>query len=238
MKKYQSPQFILKTKDGYRIIWNTENDIVEKNLIPTDTDVQIISIKPAKQKYLFHASPKKFTILDPQKNKNVYGEGGYEFGSPVIFARAKPTDDFCKLYSSDYLKARKSIPGRIYHNVTYKGRTLHLGSKHHGYIYILEGFNFFEMTYKIFQLGKWNRYKEWISFFPVKPIEIIKIEKPFEWDKIKEYEFVGKEYVGKIAAKQYLKLVKDSKVKKAVINWIKNDTKKLIPIELKRYIKQ
>jgi hypothetical protein len=237
MKDNNHPKFILKTKDGYKVVYNIKNDTVEKQLVPADSDVHIISIKPARQKYLFHASPKKISILDPQKNKNVYGEGGYEFGIPVVFARAKPTDDFCKLYSYDYLKVRKNTPGRIYHNITYKSRTLHLGSKHHGYVYVLEGSNFFEMTYEIFQLGKWNKYKEWISFFPVKPIERIKIEKPFEWDKIKEYEFVGNEYVGQLPAKKYLKLVKDNKVKKAVVNWMENDTKKVLPVELKKYIK-
>lgn len=237
MKKYQSPEFVLKTKEGYKVIWNINKNTIEKHVVPVDTDVRVISLKPAKQKYLFHASPKKLNILDPQKNKNVYGEGGYEFGSPVVFARAKPTDDFCKLYSHDYIKVRKNISGRIYHNLTYKGRTLHLGSKHHGYIYVLEGQNFFEMTYEIFQLGKWSKYKEWVSFFSVKPIESIKIEKPFEWDKIKEYEFLGKEYVGKLSAKKYLSLVKNNKVKKAVTNWMINEPKKVLPMELKKYIK-
>lgn len=237
MKNNQTPEFILKIKDGYKVILNAKNNIIEKNVIPIDTDVRIISIKKAKQKYLFHASPKKFNILDPKKNKNTYGEGGYEFGVPVIFARAEPTDDFCKLYSSDYLNTRKNIEGRIYHNLTYKGRTLHLGSKHHGYIYVLEGYNFLEMTYEIYQLGKWIKYKEWISLFPVKPIEIIKIEKPFKWDKIKEYEFVGKEYVGKLSAKQYLSLVKNNKVKKAVEHWMINESKKVFPSDLKKYIK-
>ncbi|MFO0743532.1 MAG: hypothetical protein U0469_00550 [Candidatus Paceibacterota bacterium] len=237
MGKYKSLEFVLKTKDGYKVIWGKNKDTTEKNIVPIDTDIRILSLKPAKQKYLFHASPKRFSILDPQKNKNTYGEGGYEFGSPVVFARAKPTDDFCKVYSKDYLKVRKNISGRIYHNLIYKGRTLHLGSKHYGYIYVLEGFDFFEMTYEILQLGKWNKYKEWISFFPVRPIERIKIKKPFEWDKIQEYEFVGKKYVGKLPAKKYLKLVKENKVKKAVSAWIKNETKKSLPVELKKYIK-
>lgn len=233
MKKYQS---ILKTKDGYKVICKINNETIEKNLVPVDKDIRIVSLKPAKQKYLFHASPKSFSILDPQKNKNTYNKGGYEFGTPVVFARAKPTDDFCKLYSSDYIKVRKNISGRIYHNLTYKGRNLHLGSRHYGYIYVIGGKNFFEITFEIFQLGKWNKYKEWVSFFPVKPIEKIKIERPFEWDKIKEYEFVGKEFVGNLAANKYLKLVKNNKVKIAVINWMENNSKKSIPIKLKKYI--
>jgi hypothetical protein len=49
----------------------------------------------------------------------------------------------------------------------------------------------------------------------VTPIEKIKITKPYDWEMIPEYEFLGSEYVGEMPAEQYLSLAKKRRGKKS-----------------------
>ena len=60
----------------------------------------------------------------------------------------------------------------------------------------------------------------------------VKIEKPIDFENIKEYEYLGKENIGLISPRKYLKLAKDEKVKNAIKKSMKRKFEPYIPKEL------
>jgi hypothetical protein len=68
------------------------------------------------------------------------------------------------------------------------------------------------------------------------PIEAIEITKPYDWEMIPEYEFLGTGHVGEMDAMEYLALAKDESVKKAVQSCINEPFIPFVPDALKKYI--
>lgn len=208
-----------------------------QQLIPYfPNQTKIISIKPFKGKYIFHGSNKKYSILKPEYNGTYGNSESYELGIPVIFGSVKPSDAFCKKPTKQYQELRNKLKDSIYYRLTSKGRKLLLGHTFGGYIYVCNGGDFVEIVREDFENKKWTRSKEWLALNPVKPIDIIKIEKSFDWECIPEYQFIGAEHVGSLPVKEYLKYCSDKKVIQAIQEKLLEQFKPVFPKQLKKYI--
>lgn len=198
---------------------------------------KILSIKKCEHKFLFHSSGKNLTYLDPKFNlkKKAFGNV-HEYGIPVVFAGDKPSAAFCYTMTTKYSREKAKVGDSVYHRLFYKDHKILLGAKIGGYIYVLKGSNFYEVRRKDFENGKWEISTEWISPNIIRPIEKIKISKPFDWEMLPEYEFLGKRFVGFIKAEQYLKLAKDKKVTDAILKLISKPFVPTIPVKLKKYL--
>ncbi len=197
--------------------------------------MKIISKKKCRQKYLFHSSRFNLKILDPKHCMKI--DEKYEHGKPTVHAFDYATNEYCFKPVGNYKKMLDKGVSWAHHKLKLKDRILFLGTKLIGYIYVLDGTKFYEIIRKDFMNGKWISAKEYISYKKVKPIKKIKINKPIDIENIKEYEYLGKENVGLISPKKYLKLAKNEKVKNAVKNAIKRKFVPYIPNELKEYVK-
>lgn len=195
---------------------------------------KIISKKKCSKRYLFHSSSKKLKLLDPKYCKKV--NGLYEYQKPTIHAFDKITNEYCFEPIGGYKKILEKGVSWAHHKLKLKNRTLFLGTKLVGNIYVLDGAQFYEIVRQDFMNGKWRTAKEYICFKKVKPIKRIKITKPIDVENIGEYEYLGNEYVGLITPEKYLKLVKNKKVKKAVKRVMEKDFVSHIPEELKKYV--
>jgi hypothetical protein len=180
---------------------------------------KIISHKPCKKKYLFHASSKNLKELNPTFCKKV--NGTYEYDKPTIHAFDYITNEYCFKPVGGYKKALDSGIGWAHHKLKLKDRILFLGTKLSGYIYVLDGTKFYEVVRKDLECGKWRTATEWICYKKIKPIKKIKILNPIDVENIKEYEYLGPERVGLMSPEKYLKLVKDKEVAKAIRRKIK-----------------
>jgi hypothetical protein len=197
--------------------------------------MEIISKKKCKKKYLFHSSRFNLKILNPKHCKKVNGE--YEHGKPTVHAFDYVTNEYCFKPVGNYKKILDEGVSWAHHKLKLKDRILFLGTKLIGYIYVLDGTEFYEIIRKDFMNGKWRTAKEYISYKKVKAIKRIKVNGPIDVENIKEYEYLGKENVGLVSSKKYLKLAKNEEVKNAVKNAVKRKFAPCIPNELKEYIK-
>lgn len=175
---------------------------------------RIISKKKCKRKFLYHSSSKSFKVLDPKYCNKLNGK--YEYGKPTTHAFAKITNEYCFEPIGDYKKMLDSGVCWAHHKIKLKNRILFLGTKLKGYIYVLNGKDFYEIIRQDFMNGKWRTAKEYVSFKKIRPIKKIKIKAPIDVENIPEYEYLGEKYVGFISPKKYLKLAKDRKVKEAI----------------------
>ncbi len=203
----------------------------------SEKDFKILSVKKCTNKFLFHSSGKKFKYLDPKYNskKNAFG-GVHEYSLPVVFATEKPSAAFCYTMTKKYSDTKKRVGNSAYHRLYYKDHNLLLGTKIGGYIHVLRGEDFYEIKRKDFENGKWETSTEWISDKKVKSIESIKVIKPFDWEMIPKYEFLGSQYVGLMKVQEYLKLAKDEKVKNIIVKTVSKPFIKTIPEKLKKYL--
>jgi hypothetical protein len=175
--------------------------------------------------------------LDPKCNRKLDAYGSvHEYGVPVVYASDKPSNAFCYEPTESYAKTRDEHGTSVYHRLTHENHKILLGANLKGYIYVLKGSDFFEVVREDFELGKWIRSTEWISPHEVTPIEVIEITKPYDWEMLPEYEFLGTAHVGEMSAKEYLALAKDESVKLALQDVIKNPFVPYIPESLKKYI--
>jgi len=175
---------------------------------------KIISKKKCRKKFLFHSSSRDLKILDPIHCKTVNGE--YEYGRPTIHAFDHITNEYCMEPVGEYKKVLDSGVDWAHHKLKLKDRVIFLGTKLKGYIYVVDGKDFYEIIRKDFARGKWKTAKEYVCFKKIKPIKKIKIKKPIDVEHIKEYEYLGRENIGKISPRKYLELAKNNKVKIAI----------------------
>jgi hypothetical protein len=196
---------------------------------------KIISHKPCTKKYLFHASSNSLKELDPKFCRKV--NGVYEYDKPTIHAFDYVTNEYCFQPVGGYKKVLDSGISWAHHKLKLKDRVIFLGTKLKGYIYVLDGSQFYEVVRKDFECGKWKKSTEWIFYKKIKPIKKIKILGPIDVENIKEYEYLGSENVGLMSPKRYLKLVKNEKVAKAINKKIKEKFKPWNSAELRKFLK-
>jgi hypothetical protein len=202
-----------------------------------DDEFRIIEVNKCTKQFLFHSSGKKLDFLDPSFNSKHIAHGAtHEYGVPVVFASDTPSNAFCYEPTELYSKTREEIGTSVYHRLIHENHKILLGANLKGYIYILSGKNFYEVIREDFEVAEWVRSTEYISPSKVTPIEVIEITRPYDWEIIPEYEFLGTEYVGEMSAEKYIDLVKDSAVKKAIQDCINKPFVPFVPEALKKYL--
>jgi hypothetical protein len=204
------------------------------NFISHDRSFRILSVKPCTEKFLFHGSAKKLDIIDPAYNRSISTE--HEYGIPVIFASKEPSNAFCYKPTIFYKELRDSRGISVYHRLFSQNHKILLGAELYGYIYVVSGKDFYEITREDFEVGEWVVSIEYISIVPVTPIESITIEKPYDWEMIPDYEFLGEAYVGEMSAEKYLSLATDPVVKEAIRQCIAKPFVSTIPDALQKYL--
>lgn len=145
------------------------------------------------KKFLFHSSGKEINELDPSFNTKHVAHIDNEYGIPVVFALNKPSNAFCYEPTELYTKTRQDIGTSVYHRLTFENHKILLGARLKGYIYVVSGSDFYEVTREDFEIGEWVRSTEFISVKRIIPIEAIEITQPYDWEMIPEYEFLGTE---------------------------------------------
>lgn len=200
-------------------------------------EFRLVEVKPCTKKFLFHSSGKKIDELDPSFNSKhgAYG-AAHEYGVPVVFASDKPSNAFCYEPTELYTKTRQDLGTSVYHRLIHENHKILLGAILKGYIYVLSGDDFYEVAREDFEVGAWVRSTEWISANKVMPIEAIQITKPYDWEMIPEYEFIGTEYVGEMSVEKYLSLAGDETVKKAIQDRVGRPFTPFVPEALKKYL--
>lgn len=202
-----------------------------------ENEFRIIEVKPCTKKFLFHSSGKKLEILDPIYNSTHGAYGNvHEYGVPVVFASDKPSNAFCYEPTDLYKETRERVGTSVYHRLVHENHKILLGVTLKGYIYVLNGSDFYEVTREDFETGKWIRSTEWISKNKITPIDSIEITKPYDWEMLPEYEFLGTEHVGQMEAEEYISLAKDEGVKSAIKNLISSPFVPVIPKGLEKYL--
>lgn len=198
---------------------------------------RIIEVKPCTKKFLFHSSGKEVRELDPSFNSKHGAYGGeHEYGVPVVFASDKPSNAFCYEPTDLYVRTRQEVGTSVYHRLTHGNHKILLGAHLKGYMYVVAGSEFYEVTREDFEVGEWVRSIEWISQNKIIPIETIEVTQPYDWEMIPEYEFLGANYVGELPAEKYLSFVKDQAVKEAIQDCIDKPFAPFIPEALKKYL--
>ena len=198
---------------------------------------KIVEVNHCTKKFLFHSSGKKVNELDPAFNSKHGAYGAvHEYGVPVVFASNKASNAFCYEPTDVYAKIRQEAGTSVYHRLTQGTHKILLGAHLKGYIYVLSGADFYEVTREDFELGEWIRSTEWISMNKISPIEAVKITEPYDWEMVPEYEFLGAQYVGEMPAEKYISLAKGEAVKKAIRYCISKPFSPFIPEALKKYL--
>ncbi len=203
----------------------------------SENEFRILEVKPCTKKFLFHSSGKKIEVLDPEYNSKHVAHGNvHEYGVPVIFASDRPSSAFCYEPTDLYKETREKVGTSVYHRLTHENHKILLGANLKGYIYVLDGKDFYEVTREDFETGKWIRSTEWISQNKVTPIDTIEITKPYDWEMVPEYEFLGTDHVGQMPAEEYLSLAKNEDVKTAIKNIISKPFVSVVPEKLRKYL--
>lgn len=203
----------------------------------SENEFRIIEVKPCTQEFLFHSSGKEFDALDPSFNAKYAAYGSvHEYGVPVVFASSKPSNAFCYKPTELYERTRSTQGTSVYHRLVHENHKILLGAQLQGYLYILSGKDFYEVTRKDFEIGTWIQSTEWISDKKVTPIERIEILKAYDWEMLPEYEYLGSEYVGEMDAEKYISLAKDERVKKAIKDCISKPFVPFVPEQLKKFL--
>ena len=202
----------------------------------SEEEFKISSVVQCQKEFLFHSSGKKLESLNPQHNRVLGAYGVHEYGIPVIYASDKPSNAFCYESTELYQQTKEKYGTSVYHRLINGNHKILLGAKLKGYIYVLSGKDFYEVTREDFEIGKWIKSTEWITDKEVKPVDVIEIIEPYDWEMIPEYEFLGDEYVGELSAEEYLAFAQDDKVKEAIREVIEKDFTPVVPVGLKRYL--
>ncbi len=203
----------------------------------SESEFKIIDVKPCGKEFLFHSSGKKFDVLDPTYNaKHSAYNSVHEYGVPVVFASDKPSNAFCYEPTELYEKTKAEQGTSVYHRLTHGEHKILLGANLKGYIYVLKGSDFYEVTREDFEIGQWVRSIEWVSPHQVTPIEVIEITKAYDWEMIPGYEFLGLENVGEMSAEEYMTLASDNRVKEAIKECISKPFTPFVPEVLKKYL--
>lgn len=204
----------------------------------SENEFKIIDAQHCAKEFLFHGSGKTIDVLDPTYNALHSAHGGaHEYGVPVVFAADRPSNAFCYEPTEVYTKTREQEGTSVYHRLVHEQHKMLLGARLRGFIYVLSGKDFYEVVREDFEIGEWVRATEWISPHSVTPIASIEITKPYDWEMIPEYEFLGSDYVGEMAAETYLSLATDEAVKRAVRECISKPFIPFIPEALKKYLR-
>lgn len=202
-----------------------------------EEEFKIIYSKPCTKEFLFHSSAKRLDVLDPIFNRRLEAYGSvHEYGVPVVYASDTPSNAFCYEPTELYMKTREKEGSSVYHRLVHENHKILLGARLKGYIYVLSGKDFYEVTREDFEVGKWIRSTEWVSLHKIVPIEAIEITHPYDWEMIPEYEFLGNDYVGEMSAEKYIKLANDEKVKNAIQFCIAKPFVSFVPERLKKYL--
>lgn len=202
----------------------------------SEDEFKIIEVRSCTKKFLFHSSGKKLEKLDPKYNRKLEAYKSHEYGVPVVYASDIPSNAFCYETTPLYTETREKYGTSVYHRLTHGNHKILLGTNLKGYIYVLAGSDFLETVRDDFERNEWVRSVEWVSTHEVTPIEIIEITKPYDWEMIPEYEFLGTEHVGEMTSEEYLSLAKNESVKQAIRQCISQPFVPFIPEALKKYI--
>ena len=190
-----------------------------------DPDMRILSQSPVLDKdFLYHASGKKFDVLDPKYNsKRSYG---HEYTEPVVFAGDAPSSAFASNPTAEYQAVKDKMKDSVYHRLIDEltGRKALLGHTPGGYLYKLPASAFTRIDREDNELGKWNKSTEYVSHRPVKPVSVTPMQST-DVDAIPEYEYLGKDFVAEMPAQHYLKHAKNPKVIAAIQTWLANNEK-------------
>lgn len=203
----------------------------------SEDDFRIVEVAPCVKKFLFHSSGKRFDVLDPAYNiaHSAYG-GMHEYGVPVVFASERPSNAFCYEPTEFYSKTREEYGTSVYHRLVHENHKILLGTRLKGHIYVFSGKDFYEVVREDFEVGEWVRSTEWVSPHQVATIERIEITKPYDWEMLPEYEFLGSDYVGEMPAERYLSLAHDEHVKRAIRECISKPFAPFVPDTLRKYL--
>lgn len=203
----------------------------------SENEFRILEVKPCTKKFLFHSSGKKLEVLDPIYNSKhrAYGHV-HEYGVPVVFASYKPSNAFCYEPTDLYKETREKVGTSVYHRLVHENHKILLGANLKGYIYVLNGKDFYEVVREDFETGKWIKSTEWISKDRVTPIDSIEITKPYDWEMVPEYEFLGTGQVGQMSAEEYLSFAKNERVKDVIKHCISKPFVPFVPEKLKKYL--
>jgi len=202
----------------------------------SEDEFRIIDVKKCEKEFLFHGTSKKLDFLDPAHNNKYDAYGGmHEYGVPVLFASDVPSNAFCYEPTDLYLETKKKYGTSVYHRLIHEKHKILLGARLKGSIHVLTGETFYKVTREDFEVGEWVCSTEWVSVDEVKPVEIIEITEPYDWEMIPEYEFLGLEYVGEMEASQYLSIATNESVKDAIEKCIKEPFVPVVPDALKKY---
>jgi hypothetical protein len=212
--------------------------MIDHPFVSIDENVfRIIDVKKCTKKYLFHSSGEYFDVLDPKYNSIHTALGGkFEYGLPVVFASNEPSNAFCYRPTSKYLETKERAGTSVYHRLTKDNHRILLGSKLKGFIYVLDGADFYEVLREDFEVGKWVRSTEWISEKQIKPIDIIEVTEPYDWEMVPEYEFLGLEYVGEMSVDKYISHATDPNVIKVLGQITSKEFVPTIPDGLEKYL--
>lgn len=203
----------------------------------SENEFKIIDVRHCEKEFLFHSSGKNVDVLDPTYNALHSAHGGvHEYGVPVVFAADRPSNAFCYEPTEIYAKTREEQGTSVYHRLIHGNHKILLGARVKGSIYVLSGKDFYEVIREDFEVGEWVHSTEWISSNSVTPIESIEITKPYDWEMIPEYEFLGNDYVGEMRAETYLSIATDESVKNAIRECISKPFVSFIPEALKKYL--
>lgn len=203
----------------------------------SEDEFRILDVKPCEKEYLFHSTAKSLVALDPIFNAKHAAYGSvHEYGAPVVFATDKPSNAFCYRPSELYAQTRERYGTSVYHRLTHENHKILLGAHLQGFIYVISGKDFYEVLREDLEVGQWTRSTEWITDKKVTPLEKIEVTKPYDWEMIPEYEFLGSEYVGEMSAEQYLSLATDENVKRAIRECICKPFIPCIPEPLKKFL--
>lgn len=201
-----------------------------------EKEFKILDVVPCQKQFLFHSSGKKLKTLDPKHNRVLEAYSSHEYGIPVIYASDKPSNAFCYEPTPLYEQTKEKLGTSVYHRLSHGNHKILLGAKLKGYIYVLFGKDFYEVTREDFETGKWIRSVEWISDKEVTPVDSIEIKDPYDWEMIPEYQFLGEQYVGEMSVEEYLSISTDEKVKESIRRVIEKDFRSIVPEELKKYL--
>jgi hypothetical protein len=209
-------------------IWLTANNHV--------TNMEIISIKPCSQKYLFHGAGEYYEVLDPKHNRP--HNWVYEYGIPVVFAWVQPSSKFCYQFTDGYLEAKKQY-WWAFHRILVWERNILLWGIFGWYVYVLDGTQFYEVMRKDYKVWKWITSTEYIATSTQTPIAVVKVDKPIDWESIEPYEYLWAENVGGLQYDDFKNICLDQnrpELLKAVDDYLLKPFEAYIPRELEKYM--
>jgi len=113
----------------------------------SEDEFRILEVKQCDREFLFHSSGKEIDVLDPYFNskREAFGNA-HEYGVPVVYAMDKPSNAFCYEPTKQYEATRERVGNSVYHRLTHENHKILLGVHLKGFIYVLSGHDFYEIT--------------------------------------------------------------------------------------------